>query len=101
MSAESLDFLRFFAHKHTKVCIFENAHRFPLFSAVFRPVRMQKEPPETYNSVAPFCVDFGFCLGFCGIKKGGFRPPFRKPLDRVFYDRNVHRKLRSTFLIFG
>ena len=34
------------------------------------------------------------------IKKGGRKPPFRKPLDRVFYDRNVHRKLRSTFLIF-
>ncbi|WP_419516751.1 hypothetical protein, partial [Hominenteromicrobium sp.] len=60
MSAESLDFLRFFVHKHTKVCIFENAHRFPLFSALLRSVRTQKEPPVNYNSAALFRVDFLF-----------------------------------------
>lgn len=64
MSAESLDFLRLFVHKHTKACIFENAHRFPLFSAVFRSVRTQKEPPANYNSAALFRVDFLFFQGF-------------------------------------
>lgn len=64
MSAESLDFLRFSVHKHTKVCIFENAYRFPLFFAVFRSVRTQKEPPVNYNSAALFRVGFLFFRAF-------------------------------------
>ena len=80
MSAESLDFLRFFAHKHTKVCIFENAHCFPLFSAVFRPVRTQKELPETYNSAALFLWILGFVWAFVGLKKAALGRLLENPL---------------------
>ena len=64
MSAESLDFLRFFVHKHTKACIFENAHRFPLFFCGFTVGKNAKRAARKLQFGSSFPCGFSVFQGF-------------------------------------